>query len=273
MLPIIILFGLGLIFGSFINALVWRTRQNELKKNRKLSILKGRSQCPDCHHELAARDLVPLLSWLMLRGHCRYCGQPISRQYPLVELATSLVFVSSYIFWPGGVFGAGDWLLLVTWLGSSVGLIALLIYDLRWMLLPNHILYPTLAVSAAGRLIYILAFSANIAHSLLLLALSLLVSSGFFWLIYMASSGRLIGFGDVRLGLILGTLLAKPELAFLMIFSASVLGSLIALPALITKQRKLTSRIPFGPYLVVATAIVLLFGQSFIDWYNNNFLH
>ena len=77
----IVLAGFGLIFGSFVNALVWRVRQQELGK-KDLSVIHGRSQCPHCHHELAAKDLIPLVSWLMLSGRCRYCSRPISRLFP-----------------------------------------------------------------------------------------------------------------------------------------------------------------------------------------------
>jgi leader peptidase (prepilin peptidase) / N-methyltransferase len=109
---------LGLCLGSFVNALVWRIYQQEQaghrekvrgrsKKNNKLSahssdlsrslsILQGRSMCPSCKHELAAKDLVPILSWLQLKGRCRYCQKPISVQYPLVEVATAVMYGSLY---------------------------------------------------------------------------------------------------------------------------------------------------------------------------------
>src|SRR3989344_6490262 len=121
-----ILIVLGLAFGSFVNALVWRLHEQEERAKSKeqrrkkgkakntaklsshtsvlsskdLSILKGRSMCPSCKHGLAAKDLVPVLSWLTLRGKCRYCHKPISIQYPLVELITATLFVISYLLWP-----------------------------------------------------------------------------------------------------------------------------------------------------------------------------
>ncbi len=270
----IVLAVLGLCLGSFVNALVWRIRQQETgKADRKLSIISGRSQCPHCHHELAAKDLVPVLSWLVLRGKCRYCGKAISKQYPLVELAMAAVLLISYGYWPGGIYGAGDWVLFTTWLLCSVGLLALFIYDIKWMLLPNKILYPTLAVAAVGRLVYIFVFSTDIWHSLLLLATSILAASGIFWVIYHVSKGKWIGYGDVRLGLVLGTLLASPSLSLLMIFVAAVLGSVVSIPALLAHNQKLTSRVPFGPYLIAATFIVMLYGQTMLDWYQNHFLN
>ncbi len=263
---------LGLCFGSFINALIWRTRQQELLSQRmvpnsQFPILSGRSQCPKCGHQLAAKDLVPIFSWLVLRGRCRYCGQPISLQYPLVELAAAAVFVISYGYWPGGVYGVGDWVLLTTWLAASVGLIALFIFDFRWMLLPSHIIYPTLAIAAAGRLVYILSFEPQKTHAATEWILSVLVASGVFWLIFILSAGKFIGYGDVRLGLIVGTLLADPLKSVLVIFLASVFGTLFMLPFLVAKKSNLRSKLPYGPFLILATFIVILAGQQFIDWY------
>ena len=228
--------------------------------------------CPRCRHELAAKDLVPVFSYLSLRGRCGYCQEPISWQYPVVELAMAGVFVASYFFWPVELAGIGQWLLFISWLGASVGLLALLIYDFRWMMLPNRILYPTLVVAAAGRLGYIAFYASDKAHQLVLLGLSLLLSSGFFWLLFLISKGRWIGFGDVRLGLITGTLLATPAKSLLMLFLASLLGTLFVLPLVATGRTKMTSRMPYGPFLIIATGVVLLFGQSIINWYHGHFL-
>lgn len=268
---LLIVTGLGL--GSFVNALVWRVHQQEKAKSRaakqKLSIMRGRSMCVHCKHQLATADLVPILSWLWLKGRCRYCKKPIPWQYPAVELATVLVFIGSYIFWPVTLNTTGAWLLFITWLASSVGLMALLVYDLKWMLLPNRIIYPTFFVAFIGRLSYIIFFAEGKAHSLWFLAFSLVISSGVFWLMFQVSRGQWIGFGDVRLGLITGTLLADPAKSATMIFIASLLGSLVALPGLITGKKTMSSKLPYGPFLIVATAIVLIFGAPIIDWYKS----
>lgn len=277
----------GLALGSFVNALVWRVKQQSKVQGKKskvktdnkfsakdLSIWRGRSLCPNCGHRLAIKDLVPILSWLWLRGKCRYCKGPISTQYPLVEAATALVFTLSYAFWPSPLIG-WQWVLFISWLGSSVGLMALLVYDAHWMVLPNKIVYPALAIAAAGRLAYIIGYEPDKPHFLLWWLLAVVVASGIFLLIYIIGerAGReLIGFGDVRLGLITGTLLADPALSFLMIFFASVLGTLAVIPQLARGARQLTSRIPYGPFLITATGICVLFGQSILNWYQNLFL-
>lgn len=261
---------LGLAMGSFINALVWRIHEQakrNSKRGRDLSILTGRSMCPHCGHELAVLDLIPLISWIALRGRCRYCNKPISIQYPLIEFSAAVIFVTSYIWWPGNLSDAGQITLFVTWLWCAVGLLALLVYDLKWMLLPSKILYPVLAVAAIGRLLYIIRFTDDKPHELLLWLFSLVIASGLFWLLYEFSKGKWIGFGDVRLGLVIGTLLASPSLSFLMIFLASVLGLLAYLLGGFGPKKSLTQKIPFGPFLITATWLVTLFGQSLIDWY------
>lgn len=271
---------LGLVFGSFVNALVWRLRQQELAKQKTkspilhspFSILSGRSMCPSCSHQLATKDLIPVLSWMMLRGKCRYCKKPISWQYPAVELVTAAIFVVSYLFWPDSLHTHGNLVLFITWLAASVGLLALLVYDFRWMMLPSRIIYPTLAIVAIGRLIYLIGYEPNHWHAIGKWILSVTVASGLFWLIFMSSKGAWIGYGDVRLGLITGTVLADPLKSFLMIFAASLLGLIFVLPTIALRRKGLTSRIPYGPFLITATMIVLLFGQSVIDWYNRLFL-
>ena len=259
-MQVTILFVLGLCAGSFVNALTWRLHSGK-------DFVKGRSQCPKCGHQLKVLDLVPVLSWLALKGKCRYCHKPISPQYPLVELAMALVFTTSYIFWPTNLTQTGNLMVFITWLVASVGLLALLVYDLRWMLLPSKILYPTLLAAVTGQLVYLVGYAPNKSNFALQWLLSLVVASGFFWLIFMISGGRWIGYGDVRLGLVTGTLLASPAKSFLMLFLASVIGILFVLPSLIRGKRGLTAKLPYGPFLIFATYLCLLFGSSMIDWY------
>jgi prepilin signal peptidase PulO-like enzyme (type II secretory pathway) len=257
---ILALFILGICLGSFINALTWRLHE-------KKDWVKARSQCPNCGHTLASMDLIPIISWLALRGRCRYCGRPISKQYPLVEVTTGLIFALSYIYWPAEISDPGQKILITTWLASLVGLIALLVYDLRWMLLPNKLIYPTLAVAGAGQALYLILYASDKPIFLLNWFFSVVIASGLFFLLFIISEGKWIGFGDVRLGLITGTLLHLPSKSLLMIFLASILGLLFVLPSLLRGKRNLMARLPFGPFLIVSTVICLLFGTSFINWY------
>lgn len=273
---------LGLCFGSFINALVWRLHQQQTIKLKhqkassksltagQLSILTGRSMCVHCHHELAIVDLLPVISWLGLRGKCRYCHQAISLQYPLVELVTVLLFELSYVYWPQAIQGSqiavfGLWLVLI------VGLIALLIYDLRWMLLPNRLIAPLLVVATAMQLI--LLISSGLSWSrLVALIMALAVGGGLFYLLFQLSSGKWIGGGDVKLGLLLGLIVGSSQKSLLFIFLAALMGSLVSVPLLVSKRLSPTSRIPFGPFLISGAIIAMLFGDVIIKWYSHTFL-
>ena len=209
------------------------------------------------------------MSWVYLRGKCRYCKKKISWQYPAIELSLGAVFAGLYYFWPAPLDAGGQVILLVMWLAASVGLMALLVYDARWLILTNKLIYPTAAVAIAGRLIYIAGFENNKLEAGLAWALSVAVASGFFWLLFEFSKGRWIGFGDVRLGVITGTLLGAPEKSLLMIFLASVAGCLFILPGMLKKRKKLNSQIPFGPFLIIGTYLSFFFSAELIDWYKN----
>lgn len=273
---IAVIFVLGLCIGSFTNALVWRIHeQQKPKKARRvpqkdLSIVKGRSMCPHCHHKLAWYDLLPVISWLQLRGRCRYCRAEISWQYPLVEIITAVVFAASYVYWPLSMSGL-QIALFALWLLILGAFMALAIYDLRWMILPNRIIYPLQGVAAVFALITIMG-SDHVLHSVLLLAYALIGSAGLFYGLHTISQGRWIGGGDVRLAFAIGLILASPSLVFLMLFIASLIGTLIAIPMMIAGKARQNTKLPFGPLLIVATIIVYLFGTAMIAWYNRQLL-
>lgn len=280
MLLLILVFLIGLCLGSFVNALVWRLHEQEALRKRKkvpasrlkaLSIAKGRSMCPHCHHELAAKDLVPVVSWLVLRGKCRYCGKPISIQYPAVELATATLFIASYIWWPVA-FNTTQTTLFVLWLALLVGLVALIIYDIRWLLLPNRIIYPLTVIALAFAIISVISANQP-AKALLNEIASVAVGGGIFYLIFQISAGKWIGGGDVRLGWLLGLIVGTPGRSVLFIFIGSLLGSLVSLPLLAAHRLKRTSVVPFGPFLIASGIITVLFGAHILHWYQQNFLN
>lgn len=276
---IVILVVLGLCLGSFANALVWRlhgqaTEMDKKKPNKgylaQLSIAKGRSMCPNCKHPLATRDLIPVLSWLSLKGKCRYCKKAISIQYPIVELVTALLFVISYLWWPVTLSGA-QISIFILWLMLVVGFMALIVYDLRWQLLPNRIIYTLGLIAAIQACISI--FAANRpAIALLNVILAVIVGGGIFYVLFQVSGGKWIGGGDVKLGWLLGLVAGTPARSLLFIFLAALLGSLFSVPLLLTKRLNRTSKIPFGPFLIVALIVVQLFGASILHWYTQTFI-
>jgi prepilin signal peptidase PulO-like enzyme (type II secretory pathway) len=289
---IVILAVVGLCLGSFVNALVWRLHEQEKleaeiselgkKKSgakkakalnarmKELSLSKGRSMCTHCGHRLSARDLIPVLSWLELRGRCRYCHKPIGRQYPIVEAATAASFIVSYVFWPTAFDTAGK-VNFAAWLIMLTGFIALTIYDLRWMVLPNRIIYPLIVLAAALGIANAVIFGGGPEY-VRDAVIGVAIGGGFFYIIFEVSKGKWIGGGDVKLGFLLGFLLASPAHAFLALFVASLIGTLVAVPGLITKKLSATSHIPFGPFLILATIILKLAGTAIVEWYRRQFL-
>ncbi len=275
-----ILLVLGLCFGSFVNALVWRMHEQSLKSSKPkkgtpkpsddLSIMHGRSMCPHCRHTLAAKDLLPVISWVSLGGKCRYCHKSISWHYPVVELKTAALFIISYAFWPFSLSGVGA-LRFGFWLVFIVGLVALAVYDLYWYLLPNRLVYPLLAL-AALQVVLLMLFDSRPGTVLFHELSGFVIGGGLFYLLFQISDGKWIGGGDVKLGGLLGLLVAGPTNAVLVIFLASFIGSALAIPLLITKRAKATSKLPFGPFLIAAVFIVYLFGDRMVLWYSHLFL-
>jgi len=264
----------GLCFGSFVNALVFRLHMQSKKSSKlkaqssKYSITKGRSMCPNCKHTLAARDLIPVLSWLELRGKCRYCHKKFD-DTPLSELLVSALFVLSYVFWPY-TWTSASMALFVLWLMILVGFVALVIYDYRWYLLPNRIIFPLQAIAAVVAIVNLATYPELFSMGSLLLGL--LLSAGLFWALFAVSKGKWIGFGDVKLAVVIGLILGRPDQALLMLFGASAIGSLVAVPLLVTGKATRSTRLPFGPFLIVATIIAFLFGMSIINWYKTQLL-
>jgi leader peptidase (prepilin peptidase) / N-methyltransferase len=225
--------------------------------------------CPHCRHELKTTDLIPVVSWLSLRGKCRYCRKPISPQYPIVEVSMALLFVASYLWWPADVNGS-QIILLGLWLPILTGLIALLVYDLRWYLLPDRILIPLSGLAGLFAGVDVIAAD-HPARAALNTLLAVLAGGGLFYVLFQISKGKWIGGGDVKLGWTLGLILGTPGRSLLMIFMASILGTLVSLPLLAANRVKRTSVVPFGPFLIVAAILVQLFGHDILHWYQQTF--
>lgn len=275
---------LGVVLGSFVNALIWRLHEQEnllytksgnkrkdlsksdISRLRKLSVLKGRSMCVDCGHTLSAKDLIPLVSWLCIRGKCRYCSYKISWQYPVVELVTGLMFGLSALFWPYGFNGVVLVGLFVLWLIIIVIFVALSVYDLRWMLLPNKLVFVLQFIALTFALLLAVQFKYS-GEALLTPIWGVVFIAGLFWSMYILSKQQWIGGGDVKLAVALGLIVGGPAKALAVLFLASLLGSLVGVPAMILGKNGRKTRIPFGPFLIIATILVFWFGAQVIDWY------
>ncbi len=232
---------LGLVLGSFCNAWAWRIAHGE-------SIVRGRSHCALCGHTLAARDLVPLISWLALRGRCRYCGAPISRRYPAAELVSCLTYVS--IVWRFGLTPDALRLLI---LGSL--LLTASLVDLDTMELPDGLLIAA-ALAALLRLpdgwLDALLGAACVAGPLLLLVL----------LADKALGRETMGGGDIKLVAVLG-LHFGPAQTLLLLILACALGLILGAAL----KRAKDAPFPFGPALSLAAWIAALAGGPVVGWY------
>ncbi|MGH7157763.1 MAG: prepilin peptidase [Candidatus Saccharimonadales bacterium] len=247
----------GLVLGSFVNALVWRLHE-------KKDWIKDRSECDYCHHKLGVLDLVPVVSWLVLRGKCRYCGKPINDS-PLTELALPALFVASYIWWPQPLQGEGL-MLFAFWLVFLVGFLILAVYDIRWFLLPNKIVFPLIGLAVLQLGLQVVLYDGSL-REVLGAALGITIISGTFYILFLVSKGRWIGLGDVKLGIVLGILVGGPLPAVLLLFLASLFGMLTSAPLLVAGRASRKSHLPFGPFLLAAMVVVQLFGADIITWY------
>ncbi len=245
---------LGIILGSFINAWVWRIENN-------LSVAKGRSMCPHCKHTLAWYDLVPVLSYLILRGKCRYCKAKIGRQYPIIELTTGLLFMTTYLLLaPAGV---QQWIQMLLLLAVSVLLVAAYIYDSKHMELPEIFMLPAIALG-------VVYFGLNIFWQGYIAMIPQAIALGVFILAYTAlwyfSKGQWLGAGDIRLAAIMGLFLAPKQLV-VGIFAAYLVGSVYGVAVLIKSKKKQGIKVPFGPFLIIGFYFGLFFGTQLARWY------
>lgn len=283
---------LGLLVGSFAGAQVWRLRRHQLleeklagepyskRELKKLDVLKpvagkaDRSHCLHCGHVLAWYDLVPLLSWLSTRGRCRYCKKPIGSFEPIIELVTMAVFVMSYVWWPYQFNDAGGLMLFVLWLGALIPGAILFAYDYKWSLLPDSANY---ALIVLGAMFAATALYAGETTPLQLFG-ALAVLAGLYAGLYYFSRWRYgedatwVGFGDVKLSLALALFALNWQIAFVIVFLANLLGTLLVLPGIIRGAVGRRAHIPFGPLLLCATVIGALFGEVILEWYFQLFL-
>lgn len=240
----LIIFIAGLSIGSFLNVVIWRLHTKE-------GFVRSRSYCPKCKTTLRPVDMVPLLSFILLRGRCRECKQSISWQYPAVEFAAAAAFVG--LFWR---YGLGDMFALYS--VFSAFLIVVFVFDLKHYLILDRVMIPAAIVALLG--------GWWIGTGLLDLAIGALVGGGFFLLQFLLSRGRWIGGGDIRLGAVMGLMLGW-QVTLVALFLSYLGGSVIGVSLVAASRKKWQSRLPFGVFLTVATYVCLLWGEEIMRWY------
>ena len=243
---------IGLMVGSFLNVVIHRVPAGE-------SVVRPRSRCPGCGTQLAERDNIPVISWLLLRGRCRTCGMPISIRYPLVELLTGVLFGVV-----GAKFGA-DWA-LPAYLLFTASLIALSFIDLEHYRLPNKILLVTLY--AGVPLLLLAAAASHRWHEFGQAVLGGVSALALLLAVHLVSP-RGMGMGDVKLAGVLGLFLGFLSIGrvFLGLFLGFSLGAVIGVLLIATGLRTRKQHIPFGPFLAGGALLCVLIGGPILDWY------
>jgi leader peptidase (prepilin peptidase)/N-methyltransferase len=266
---------LGLCFGSFASVLISRTLNNEK------GIVKGKSHCPDCHHQLMAIDLIPLFSFLFNKAKCRYCKKKISWIYPALELTSCALFLFSFfalqqtgIGWQMdfannwmnsasqlSIYNLSFWAILIYLFALNLNLIAIVFSDLKEKAIPNSFLLAWGILSLIS-----LVFSWPIDFFNLLFAL-LAVTIVFGGQI-LISGGKWLGSGDYYFALGMAILLGFEKTLVAIVFSYFI-GSIISLILLATKKLSRKSTLPFTPFLALSTLISLYFGNQIWLWYTS----
>ncbi|HEX5960889.1 MAG TPA: A24 family peptidase [Rhodanobacteraceae bacterium] len=258
---------LGLIVGSFLNVVIlrlparmewfWKRDAREMLELAASDapappdLVRQGSHCPHCRHPLAAWDNIPLLSWLLLRGRCRYCKAPISKQYPLVELITGIA--SAIVVWKFGEGWQAAAALVCTWL-----LIAAAGIDFRTQLLPDSLTLPLLWL---GLLVSLVPLFAPTRDALIGAAAGYLALWAVFWLFKLATGKEGMGYGDFKLLAAIGAWLGWQKLPMVILFS-SVVGAAVGIGLMIFARHGREKPIPFGPYLAAAGLIAMLWGEA-----------
>jgi len=256
----VFVFIFGLCVGSFLNCAIYRQEQEKS--------LKGRSFCPKCKHTLFWYDLFPVFSFAFLGGKCRYCKTKISWQYPAVELATGVIFVMiSKLLIAGYPVLVTDILNLAFLFYVASALIFIFVYDLKHYLIPDKVLFPAIVITFIFRLFVNFNLITNFLFAVV-------IASGFFLSIFLISRGKAMGFGDVKLAILMGLLLGLPNILvalFIAFFFGAIIGLLLMLFGRKSAGWRMKSEIPFGPFLILGTFIALLWGSQIIQWYINFF--
>ncbi|VVN90184.1 prepilin peptidase [Pseudomonas fluorescens] len=263
---------LGLIVGSFLNVVVWRLPKMLEREWRDqahdvlelpadppgptYNLLLPHSQCPHCAHRIRSWENIPLLSYLLLRGRCSKCKAPISKRYPVTELACGLL--SAFVAWHFGFGWEAGLALILSW-----GLLAMSLIDADHQLLPDVLVLPLLWL---GLIVNSFGLFTSLHDALWGAVLGYLSLWSVYWLFKLLTGKDGIGYGDFKLLAMLGAW-GGWQILPLTILLSSLVGAVLGLILLRLREAKTSTPIPFGPYLAIAGWIALLWGGQITDSY------
>lgn len=289
---IFIALGLALIgaaLGSFAGATMWRLRAKQLVEDKKAGekvnskeykrllpltkqgIWRGRSVDLDTGKQLKWYDLIPVFSWLALRGKSRYSGKPIGYFELLIELGLAAFFVLSFWLWPHPLGSGLEIARLAVWLLAGVILALQFATDYKWSVLWTIPSYLIIALGAASSVLAVMAAPDAVAAAWSAVG-SVAVLGGLYFALYVVSRERWVGFGDVILGIGLGLLLADWALALVALFMANLIGSIVVLIGFASGRVKRGQQVPFGPFFIAGAVLAQLVGHEVIIWYSSTLL-
>ena len=260
---------IGIVIGSFLNVAIYRLpvmMQRETENfialendepaphTRRYNLIVPRSACPSCGHTLSVLDNIPVLSYVWLKGRCRYCRAPISRRYPLVEIITALL--SALVVWQLGSELKGFAALLLVW-----WLIALTFIDIDTQMLPDDL---TLPLVWLGLLVNLSGAFVPLSDAVTGAAAGYLSLWSVYWLFRFATGKEGIGYGDFKLLAALGAWLGWMMLPFIVLLSSAV-GALVGIAMIALRGHQRDKPIPFGPFLAVAGLIALFYGDTLVQ--------
>lgn len=240
---VVIFFTVGLFIGSFLNVLIDRIARNE-------KFFSGRSYCEACRHPLSWRDLIPLFSFIFLRGKCRYCQEKIPVWLPVVELTTGLAFAFTYYI-------SQDSFPLLVFLRLVLACFVIILFfaDLKYRLVYDIVIYPAILTGLVYQLVF---FNWSLPINYLVTPF---LTAAFFFFLYLITKKRGMGLGDVQIGFFMGLLLGWPKIIVALYF-AFLTGALVGIILMITKKAKMKSAVPFGPFLLTGTVVALIWGEK-----------
>lgn len=249
-------FGFGTIIGSFINVLVIRIKNGDWQ-----GLLCGRSACPGCSQPLSWRDLLPLISFCLLKGRCRHCRLHISLRYLGGELLTGLTFAFAFFSFPQAFDNFSNFSFFFFTLLLFGVLIFTALYDLFYFEIVDHIMLPAIVIA-----FFFLFHPLSPGLESGLVGAALIFA--FFYLQILVSRGRWLGGGDLRVGVLMGLTLGTQN-GIIALILGYLIGSAVSLVLMACTRLKLRSEIPFAPFLCSGTFLAFYYGESIARWYLN----
>ncbi len=236
----------GLLFGSFTNVIIYRLPVGE-------SIVFPASHCPHCYERLKAWDLVPVLSWLFIKGRCRYCAAGISPRYPLVEILCALLFMGVYLRWGLSPETLAGWVFTVILLAAAF-------IDLDHGIIPDRLTYPGIVIGLVlsfWTLGFLPALWGTLAFGGLMFAVAFISNGG-------------MGGGDIKMAAVIGAFTGLAGAA-ITILLASLTGAIFGLGVMAVKKTGRKTPVKFGPFLAVAAYLAYLYADTIALWYLGKF--